>query len=144
MKAHLLPAAIALARAWTRLYTWRLPPSLRESRRAEIESDLWESCHDAGQRLSPAVQVIVRLLLGIPDDLQWRMTHASIVNTFVMIMVGLTTTVFLLAALWLVDLSRARRLPVPPSLPPLVTPAPPVAPRPAVHEKSSPATRMVV
>ena len=144
MKSQLLPVSVALVRAWTRLYTWRLPQSLRESRRAEIESDLWESCHDAGPRLSPAVQVIVRLLLGIPDDLQWRMTHASIVNNFVMIMVALTTTVFLLAALWLVDLARARKLPVPPSLPPLVMPAPPVAPRPAVHEKAWPATRMVV
>ena len=35
-------------RAWTRLYTWRVAPSLREARRAEIESDLWEHLHADG------------------------------------------------------------------------------------------------
>ena len=141
MKLQLLSVAIVLVRAWTRVYTWRLPQPLRESRRAEIESDLWESRHDAGRRQSPAVQVIVRLLLGIPDDLQWRMAHASIVNNFVMIGVALTTAVFLLAALWLVDLARARKLPVPP--PPRLSSASLVAPRPAVHDKTPPVRSVI-
>jgi hypothetical protein len=39
-------AAIAAARMWARLYTWRMPRTLREARIAEIESDLWESSRD--------------------------------------------------------------------------------------------------
>ena len=35
-------------RSWTRFYTWRVAPSLREARRAEIESDLWEHLHADG------------------------------------------------------------------------------------------------
>jgi hypothetical protein len=43
----LLRTAIALVRAWTRVYTWQMPADEREARRSEIESDLWELQHDA-------------------------------------------------------------------------------------------------
>jgi uncharacterized protein (TIGR03435 family) len=71
--------AIAVVRAWTALYTWRMPPALREERRAEIDSDLWEFQQDAnGDRgLGPALQVLFRLLAGIPDDLGWRLEHSA-------------------------------------------------------------------
>jgi hypothetical protein len=130
MTSSLLGAAIAMVRGWTRLYTWRLPPALRDSRRAEIESDIWESGRDSDGRPSPA-HVVARLLLGVTDDLRWRMAHASIVSAFVMIIVAITTTMFLVAAFWMIDLLKARRLPVPPH-PPLLTPAPPAIP-PAVQ-----------
>ena len=139
MKSSPLRVAAAIVRAWTCVYTWRLPPGVRESRRAEIESDLWECGQDAGHGPSPAVQVVVRLLLGIPDDIQWRMTHASIINNVVMIIVALWTTAFLIGGVWLVDLLKARRLPVPPS--PTWPTLAPVAPRPAVHMQTAPLGR---
>ncbi len=62
MTAPLFALAVAVLRAWTHVYTWRLDPVLRERRRAEIESDLWEFQQDpAGNRgLSPALQVLAR------------------------------------------------------------------------------------
>ena len=42
-----LRGAIAAVRAWTTLYTCGLPTGQRDARREEIESDLWESVHDA-------------------------------------------------------------------------------------------------
>lgn len=133
MMSPLFRAAIATVRAWTRVYTWRLPRALRESRRAEIESDLWESSHDTQKS---AMHIVVRLLLGMPDDVQWRVTHASAVNNAVMIIVALTTTAFFIGALWMVDLLKARRLPVPPA-PTLVAPAAPALPRPAARVHTS-------
>jgi len=66
--------AFALVRGWTWLYTCRLPDEMRETRRLEIESDLWESRRDATGDPDArfAVQVLCRLILGIPDDVQWR------------------------------------------------------------------------
>jgi hypothetical protein len=72
----LLSIAIALVRRWTRLYTCRMEPALRDSRRAEIESDLWEFHEDARRSgHSPAgiaVHMLARLLLGMPHDVLWR------------------------------------------------------------------------
>jgi TonB family protein len=62
-------AAAAVARTWTRLYTWRLPVELRARRLEEVESDLWES-QRAGT--ATALQILARLVLGVPDDLGWR------------------------------------------------------------------------
>src|SRR5262245_48053770 len=39
MMPGLLRFANALVRAWTRFYTWRLPPALRDARREQIDSD---------------------------------------------------------------------------------------------------------
>ena len=62
-------------RVWTRLYTWGMPPHVRDARRAEIESDLWEHEHDLDSdlHLGPTVQLLSRLILGVPYDLQWRL-----------------------------------------------------------------------
>jgi TonB family protein len=55
------------------MYTWRLPPAVREARREEIESDLWESSHDGDMTHAElAIQMVMRLMLGIYDDLAWR------------------------------------------------------------------------
>ena len=58
--------ATFLVRAWTRLYTLGVPVDLRDERRAEIESDLWESRQDAeaGGTASPALQIVLRLVRG--------------------------------------------------------------------------------
>ena len=60
-----------LVRTWTRLYTIGVAPDLRDRRRAEIESDLWESRHQP-QRPYTAAHVLLRLLLGVRDDVAWR------------------------------------------------------------------------
>lgn len=63
--------AADVARWWTRLYTAGVPEDERAARRAEIESDLWESLMDP----VAARQIPARLALGIVDDLTWSLTH---------------------------------------------------------------------
>jgi hypothetical protein len=63
-------AAAGLARWWTRLYTARLPAELREARRAEVESDLWESVADG----APSRHILARVALGMADDITWSLT----------------------------------------------------------------------
>ena len=111
--------AIAVVRGWTRLYTWRLPAAAREGRRAEIESDLWEFQQDSDshRRLNPAVHTLIRLLLGIPDDLRWRTSHACSRGRTLRIAAALGAAVLLLAALGILDLMRTRKLPLPPAAP---------------------------
>jgi uncharacterized protein (TIGR03435 family) len=69
-----LRAAIACVRAWTRLYTSGLPPAVRNRRRAEIDSDLWEWCADqaSGRRGAEVVHLLLRSVCGMPDDVAWR------------------------------------------------------------------------
>jgi hypothetical protein len=128
--------AIALVRRWTRVYTAHMSPDLREARRAEIDSDLWEFQQDrvARRRLHPTVHVLVRLVLGIPDDLRWRGAHLSVGVGAVRTMLVLTTVVLLLAAVWLFDVMRTADLPLP-SAPrsrftTTLAPPPPPAPPP--------------
>ena len=71
-----LAAALTAVRAWTRIYTARLPPAIRDARRNEIESDLWELHEDVRRRGgSPAriaIHMLLRLVFGAGDDLLWR------------------------------------------------------------------------
>ena len=73
--------ACRAARRWVRLYTARLSPDVRDRRRGEIESDLWEHVADAhaNQRTPFMVQrqVLARMFTGIPADLVWsrRVRH---------------------------------------------------------------------
>ena len=92
------PVAVAIVRVWTRIYTAGLPPALRTERRAEIESDLWEGLHNppaAGG--SSGLQVIQRLIAGIPDDLAWRVeltTRAAAVRQESVMMTSLFESKF--------------------------------------------------
>ena len=130
-----LRIAVAAVRAWTAVYTWRLPPELRGRRRAEIESDLWES-----QRAEPfdawlALRVIERLLLGVPDDLHWRLeqaTAAARVRRGIVMCLGVGT---LMAVMWIGVTSIRAEPPHPPGAPELIWrrtrhPAPPPPPPP--------------
>ena len=75
MRSPLLLAAVTLVRLWTRVYSWRLPEAIRNARRAELESDLWE-CQQPGTRTAVLpLEIIARLILGLPDDLVWRFEH---------------------------------------------------------------------
>jgi hypothetical protein len=77
MSARSVRIAVAVVRVWTRMYTWQLPELARDRRRAEIESDLWESQHDAANGSDLALGLIVRLVLGIVDDVRWRAEQVS-------------------------------------------------------------------
>jgi uncharacterized protein (TIGR03435 family) len=115
MKSPLLNVAIAGVRGWTRLYTWRMPAESREVRRAEIESDLWEFQQDAVQSsfINPAAHVLIRLLVGIPDDLRWRMDQAGAKGTRAHRNVALSASacgaVLFACALWAIDTDAARK-----------------------------------
>jgi len=63
-------AAVGAARWWTRFYTAGLPADLRDARRAEVESDLWESVADGVH----SRHILARVALGIVDDLTWSLT----------------------------------------------------------------------
>jgi hypothetical protein len=63
------------ARRWVRIYTAMLSPDVRDGRRAEIESDLWEHLADArADRVSTSTTqfvVLARVARGSPSDLVW-------------------------------------------------------------------------
>jgi len=71
-----IQAASTLTRAWVRLYTARLPETLRNSRCAEVDADLWEHQHDhLASRITAgttATEIVLRTCLGVFDDLAWR------------------------------------------------------------------------
>jgi hypothetical protein len=70
--------AVGLVRLWCRMYTWDVSPQLAASRRAEIESDLWELQHDPEPEsgASAGWRIVGRLLMGVADDVAWRMETA--------------------------------------------------------------------
>lgn len=76
MSTLILARVIHMTRHWVRLYTAGLPPEIRKVRREELESDLWEQEHEAaaadGRPTKTAMQVLHRLVRGIPADLCWR------------------------------------------------------------------------
>jgi hypothetical protein len=63
-------------RRWLRCYTRRLPADVAARRRAEVESDLWEHEQEARaagvSRRAFSVDVVGRVLSGMPADLAWR------------------------------------------------------------------------
>jgi hypothetical protein len=67
MTSLLMRLAVNCVRGWTWLYTWRMPPAFRETRRAEIESDLWECQCDAAEDhgVGSTRHVLCRLLIGM-------------------------------------------------------------------------------
>jgi TonB family protein len=95
---------VSCVRGWTRWYTWRLPPAVRDARREEIESDLWESLHDPEMTAGwLVVQMMMRLTLGIPDDLAWRLLSHPTATRSAMLRTAMTAaamcTLLLVAAL---------------------------------------------
>jgi hypothetical protein len=129
--------ASAVVRAWTRAYTAGMPPLHRDARRAEIESDLWECCHDPAMPLGgvTAAQIIARLVLGIPDDLHWCVTQRRSPRV---VAVGAAVVALTVVALWAYsEYLGAQLLPIPPPSPlgfvserPRLPPPPPPPPPP--------------
>jgi hypothetical protein len=65
-----MSALAVLVRVWTYLYTFALRSEIRDRRRSEIESDVWESEHDPDV---PHHALVLRLLRGMPADVLWRL-----------------------------------------------------------------------
>ncbi len=67
--------AVNVARTWVQLYTSRMPTELRVTRRAEIDSDLWDHEKDGKDEGVPplvtALEIFLRTCLGVLDDLSW-------------------------------------------------------------------------
>jgi len=74
MSPFLLSLSAGSVRLWVHLYTTGLPASIRQGRRSEIDSDLWDQvgCADA-TTLATAGHVFLRMLLGIPSDITWQL-----------------------------------------------------------------------
>jgi hypothetical protein len=128
-----LAVVTRLARAWTRLYTSHLDPSWRDTRRAEIDSDLWESREDACGHSAPgvALQILGRLLRGMPHDVLWSIEHrGSPVRTLRRAAIVGAAAAALLAAFWVVSAWEIGPLPNPPRKMVFVAAPPPPAPPP--------------
>ena len=73
---HRPTLAARLTHRWVRVYTVHLDAALRDTRRAELASDVWEHEAEAKRRglgsLRVNAQILRRLLAGIPADLSWR------------------------------------------------------------------------
>lgn len=100
---RMLPLVIALTRGWLRAYTCQMPRHLAESRRAEIESDLWEMQHDRDLtrgRASGSI-ALARLIKGIPCDIAWRFDNAAFEQQLIVRrMFALAAATLLVLSLW--------------------------------------------
>jgi len=139
MTRRFVTIGIRIVRAWTRLYTAGMDPLLRDARRAEIDSDLWELDADARRRGESdaliAIHILARMLLGVPDDFSWRAEQAAADRTSLrrFIWFAATASFVGVAALWFLVWSRTPSWPPLPASPPIVwqtTPPPPPPPRP--------------
>ena len=140
MRPGLLRLAIAAARWWTWLYTSGLPSDVREARRREIESDLWESETDRDplRPIGLTWQVIVRTVAGIHDDIGWRLEQAPSRTRAIGVRLAVTAGIACVLALWVIAVGGSapppplpdapafpRQIEAPPPPPP---PPPPCAP----------------
>jgi len=70
------PLPVRVAEGWVAFYTRGLPREVRDARRDELRSDLWEHLqHASGDgrgRRRWSIQVIGRVVRGMADDLWWR------------------------------------------------------------------------
>ena len=76
----MISLAASIVRHWVRLYTVGLEATVRERIRQEVEADLWEQINgkDASSKpIREAVIIILRWILGIPDDVQRIIEESS-------------------------------------------------------------------
>jgi uncharacterized protein (TIGR03435 family) len=117
MNALALRLAVGCVHAWTRLYTWRMAPVFRDIRRAEIESDLWEFQSEVADdaALGSAIHILFRLVIGMPDDVGWRLEQSTVAGTATQESIVLTARLagaaFFMAALWIIDVDAHRQRP---------------------------------
>ena len=81
IQSLLLPTAKLILTSWTWFYTMAAPEDERESRRAEIRSDLHEQISASREaRLNSAeiaAQVLLRMVCGFKGDLAWCVAELS-------------------------------------------------------------------
>ena len=99
--------AVSAVRAWTRVYTLGLPPELRDRRRDEIESDLWESVQGGRTDATLAWQIWGRLIGGLADDLGWRAEQVVGVLPLMFRLVA-TLGLIMVLGLWLISAASPR------------------------------------
>lgn len=138
MTSRALRLASAIVRTWTRLYTWGMHQAARDARRGEIDSDLWESAHDPERPSHTARHVLARLVLGVPDDLRWRIEEDAMRGSMQVRAVGGVAIAALVVAAWANMALRVAPLPSVPPVPgaksraalpePPPPPPPPLAP----------------
>ena len=128
MNTFLTGVAIGLTRWWTRVYTIGTPGRFAEARRAEIEADLWEFERDIQTTAQGAASASARLLLGVPDDLSWRLEQGVTARTVWWsgpVIIGVLVSIF-----WFVSITQARDRPLPPVPPPFADERPRLPPPP--------------
>jgi hypothetical protein len=138
MTSTFLTIAVALVRTWTRVYTWKLDPNVRDERRAEIDSDIWEQVHAPDAGATVAFEILGRLLLGMHADLHWRLEHgAPLVSARRVLLATIASAAVVLMVWAVMFFGRTRTLPhTIPSPPPMrvvrgdVLPPPPPPPPP--------------
>lgn len=81
----LLSFIIVPTRAWTALYTRGLPADVRGDRCEEIDCDLWEhqrlADHEREPMTSTAVVMLLRLIMGVPADIFWRLEAGAVARS---------------------------------------------------------------
>jgi len=138
-----LGVSSAIVRAWTRLYTWRLPGLARDTRRAEIESDLWEYSQDraVASDILSALHVLARLIAGIPDDVSWRTSQSPLRTGPMRAAISLTAAAIAVLGTWVYVVAAPIELPAPVPLVKVVDvyppPPPPPPPPPRVIRRTS-------
>src|SRR5688572_21283010 len=111
--------AIACVRTWTWFYTQGLSCDERSARRHEIQSDLWEfKCDMAGNDgFGSALHILLRMLIGIPDDIAWRVEQEAVAGTLKQRSMALSGRVagaaLFISALWVIDADASRRRTMP-------------------------------
>ena len=100
MSAPLTVIATALVRTWTWIYTGGTPVFVRDGRRQEIESDLWEQQRDLAGAKDPrvAAEIMLRLLAGVLDDVQWRVEHRALSPRRTQALIATTVAIVFLVA----------------------------------------------
>jgi len=126
-------------RWWARFYTLGMAESIRESRLAEIESDLWEHHTDGDDPLL----IFSRLLRGMLDDFRWRVEHmANEPHPAARALIFSLGVVILISTLWVSLAFRDAGAPQPPPAPAFVSdrapfPPPPPPPPPPCNPPGS-------
>ena len=150
MSGRMLQMAAALVRGWAALYTWGMPADLRDARRAEIESDLWECQQAEASNPRLPLQIAARLLLGMHDDLAWRGEQRRPPRRAAQVTWALAAAMTGAAVYAFIWIGRAQSLPVPPPLvraavftaaPPPPPPPPPPCGPPGTPPSNTPCTR---
>ena len=82
IRAFALPLAQSFARLWMSIYAAGVPSNLREDRRAEILSDLYEhvtNFREQGYRPDEiAITIMLRVVRGMKDDVAWSAPHLPV------------------------------------------------------------------